>query len=133
MRLLLCFSLCAAAHAAGCEGLKSLALPHTSIDVAEPVPAGKFKPDEGPDVDVTAAFCRVAGRLKPTADSDIRFEVWMPASGWTGKMEGVGNGGFAGSISYAALARLVGLGHRSNAGPESRGDVWHRVLLRYGF
>jgi feruloyl esterase len=40
----------------------------------------------------------------PTSDSDIHFEVWMPASGWNGKFKGNGNGGFAGSIEYSEMA-----------------------------
>jgi feruloyl esterase len=45
-------------------------------------------------------MCRVAGVLRPTSDSEIRFEVWMPENGWNGRLLGVGNGGFAGSIGY---------------------------------
>jgi feruloyl esterase len=40
----------------------------------------------------------VAGVAKPTSKSEIGFEVWLPASGWNGKFEQVGNGGFAGTI-----------------------------------
>ena len=49
------------------------------------------------------AFCRVAAVLKPTPDSYIRIEAWLPVSGWNGKMIGIGGGGFAGSISYGGL------------------------------
>jgi feruloyl esterase len=52
------------------------------------------------------AFCRVTGTLKPSADSNIRFEVWLPEK-WNGKFEGVGNGGFAGQINYAGLEAAV--------------------------
>jgi feruloyl esterase len=45
------------------------------------------------------AFCRVAATLKPSNDSDIRIEVWLPSSGWNGKFEGTGNGGWSGQIS----------------------------------
>jgi len=50
------------------------------------------------------AFCRVDGIAKPTRDSEIKFEVWVPASAWNGKFEQVGNGGFAGTIPLAAMA-----------------------------
>ncbi|MGH9398183.1 MAG: tannase/feruloyl esterase family alpha/beta hydrolase [Terriglobia bacterium] len=46
----------------------------------------------------------MAGVIKPTADSDIKFEVWMPVSGWNKRFQGVGNGGFAGSIQHGGLA-----------------------------
>ena len=36
--------------------------------------------------------------LKPTSDSLINMELWMPTENWNGKFMGVGNGGFAGSI-----------------------------------
>jgi hypothetical protein len=46
------------------------------------------------------AFCRVAGEIKPTKDFNIKFEVWMPLSGWNSKFIGLGNGNWAGVISY---------------------------------
>ena len=49
------------------------------------------------------AFCRVAATIRPSKDSDIKIEVWLPADGWNGKFQGVGNGGWTGSISYPAL------------------------------
>jgi hypothetical protein len=30
------------------------------------------------------SFCRVAATLKPSGDSDIKIEVWLPLSGWNG-------------------------------------------------
>jgi hypothetical protein len=53
---------------------------------------------------VSAPFCRIEGVITPTTDSDIRFELWLPpASAWNGKYQGVGNGGFAGSLIYPAM------------------------------
>jgi feruloyl esterase len=49
--------------------------------------------------------------LTPTADSDIKIEVWMPAVGWNGKHRGQGNGGFAGTIDYAGLGAAVKRGY----------------------
>ncbi len=57
------------------------------------------------------AFCRVAATLKPSSDSEIKVEVWLPASGWNGKFQAVGNGGWAGTISYPALAAAVAAGY----------------------
>jgi hypothetical protein len=96
-----------------CEGLAKLALPTTTIKTAEPVPTGAFKPPQGPSIPDLPAFCRVAGVIKPSDDSDIEFEVWMPSSGWNGKFEGIGNGGFAGSIGYGALAAALTHGYAS--------------------
>jgi feruloyl esterase len=52
-------------------------------------------------------FCRANLTLKPSSDSDIKVEVWLPASGWNGKFQAVGNGGFAGVLPYGAMARAV--------------------------
>lgn len=68
------------------------------------VPAGDFKPDAVTTLPALPAFCRVIAALHPVSQSDIRIEVWLPHSGWNGKFLGVGNGGFSGSIAFAALA-----------------------------
>ena len=91
------------AMAATCESLASLSLPDTTITKAELVPAG--------GVDPTPAHCRIAATLKPTSDSDIKIEVWMPSSGWNGNFQAVGNGGWSGSISNAAMADAVRRGY----------------------
>lgn len=98
-----------------CEGLGLLALPATTITAAEAVPAGSFAPPAGAHLNNLPAFCRVAGVMKPTSDSHIEFEVWMPSSGWNGKLQGIGNGGFAGSIGYNGLADAVQHGYAAAA------------------
>jgi feruloyl esterase len=96
--------------AATCESLARLALPNTTIRVAETVAAGAFtlpRPAGAAAVpsprsfQTLPAFCRVAATLKPSADSDIEMEVWLPIDGWNGKFEAVGNGGWAGRINYS--------------------------------
>ena len=77
-----------------------MAVPGVTIQVAQSLPAGSFTPPGGPPVANMPPFCRVAGVIKPTADSNIQFEVWMPGSGWNGKFQGIGNGGFAGAIGF---------------------------------
>lgn len=98
-------------HAATCERLNALSLPNTTITLAQPVDAGAFAPPiAGQGAQPAAifkqlpAFCRVAATLRPTADSDIKIEVWMPLVAWNGKFQGVGNGGFAGVITYSGGA-----------------------------
>jgi Tannase and feruloyl esterase len=95
--------------AASCESLSSLVLPDTSITLAQLVPAGGFilpgmDPAATQPFSRLPAFCRVAATLTPSSDSDIKIEVWLPALGWNGKFQAVGNGGWAGNISYGALA-----------------------------
>jgi feruloyl esterase len=101
-------------HSTSCENLSSLKLPDTTITAAELVsPPAKFGADAvGPQaVKVTVAFCRVAAMLKPSPDSNIGVEVWLPPTkAWNGKFLGTGNGGAGGSIYYSALAAGVQLG-----------------------
>jgi feruloyl esterase len=59
------------------------------------------------------AFCRVAATLMPSADSDIKIEVWMPASAWNGKLQAVGNAGWSGAINYGGMANAVRRGYAS--------------------
>lgn len=93
-----------------CHELTKLNLPHTAILTAEPVEAGKLTP---PDEDKERiygrlpAFCRVVAEARPSADSKIKIEVWLPSSGWNGRFLGKGNGGFAGGIGYHGMARAV--------------------------
>jgi len=91
-------------RAADCASLSRASLPDTTLTTAQSVPAGRFVPPYGRPIDKLPAFCRLAGVIRPSSDSDIRFEVWLPASDWNGKFLSVGNGGFAGSINYFALA-----------------------------
>ena len=56
-------------------------------------------------------FCRVVAEAKPTADSDIKMEIWMPVTGWNGKFHGIGNGGFAGLIDYSDLGEAMSRGY----------------------
>jgi feruloyl esterase len=75
-----------ATPSATCESLAALVVPNTTMAVAQSVPAGSFTPPSGAPIANLPAFCRVAGSITPSADSDIRFEVWMPASGWNRKL-----------------------------------------------
>lgn len=92
-----------------CERLAaSLSLPHATVTSAKAVAAGKFSPPGGGAAAARAAaslpaFCRVALTIKPSSDSDIKSEVWLPLSGWNGKFLQVGNGAWGGSIQYGPL------------------------------
>ncbi|HWB95318.1 MAG TPA: tannase/feruloyl esterase family alpha/beta hydrolase [Bryobacteraceae bacterium] len=93
--------------AATCESLREARLPGVTITRAERMGPGTFTPPYGSPIPNLPAFCRVAATLRPTQDSDIKIEVWMPESGWNGRFEGTGNGGFAGKIAYGTLAGAV--------------------------
>src|SRR4051812_31834769 len=108
--------------AGSCESLASLKLPDTSITLAESVAAGGFtEPGArgGGRGDAAAktlpAFCRVAATLKPSTDSDIKIEVWLPSSNWNGKLLAVGNGAFSGAIGYAAMMTALRAGYATTS------------------
>ena len=113
-------------HAAAqpCEQLAQLALPNARITSAQTIAAGTFTPPAATAAWLIGnpslykqlpAFCRVTADDKPTPDSDIKIEIWMPTTGWNGKFRGQGNGGFAGEIDYRSLALAVLQGYASAA------------------
>jgi feruloyl esterase len=95
--------------AQSCESLMSVKLADATITGAAAVPAGPWTPPAvagapgppgGPRPIELPAFCRVQVTVNPS----IKIEVWMPAAGWNGNFEAVGNNGYAGNIVYAAMA-----------------------------
>jgi feruloyl esterase len=98
---------------ATCESLAQLKVDHGEITAAEAVAAGPFTVQGfmGTRKMPLPAFCRVTATLRPTADSEIKIEVWMPAAGWNGRLEAVGNGGLAGSIVEEAMAGALWAGY----------------------
>ena len=61
------------------------------------------------------AFCRVLLTIAPTADSDIKAEVWLPLRSWNRKFQAVGNGDAAGVISYAAMVEAIRGGYATSS------------------
>ena len=108
--------------AAACERVARLAVPNATIE-ARVVPAGGFAGPPAPfsGRDLTAvykslpAFCRVSATARPSPDSDIKIEVWLPVTGWNGKLLGLGNGGFAGLIDFLNLSMALRNGYAATA------------------
>jgi feruloyl esterase len=102
-----------------CEQLKSLKLVDTAITLTESAGPGAFQlPGASPAAvgPVLPAFCRVAATLKPSLDSDIKIEVWLPADGgWNRNYLAVGGGGWVGSINYGAMATAVQEGYATSS------------------
>jgi hypothetical protein len=140
-----------AATGQACQALSRIGLADTTITSATLVPAGPYVGTEGPATAASPAInlpahCRVAGVIRPTPRSDIRFEVWLPAGGWNDRFLGVGNGGFAGEINYRGglveavqrgyAAASTDTGHVGNAGAsawavgnvEAQIDYGHRAV-----
>jgi pimeloyl-ACP methyl ester carboxylesterase len=103
-----------AAKAGDCGRATRIKLDHAAVTSAEIIAAGSAIRTSGRE-ELPAAkseFCRVLVTSRPTADSEIRFELWVPSrGGWNGKFEQVGNGGFAGSLPYRLMARVLSLGY----------------------
>ena len=116
-----------ASSAATCESLTSLPLPEATITMAQTVAGGAFTlstslPAAGARGGLTFVsakdlpeFCRVGVVSKPSNDSEIKFEVWMPTSNWNGKFMGLGNGAMAGSISYGSMAAALYRGYAASS------------------
>jgi feruloyl esterase len=138
-----------AARAAPCADLAGLSLPHVQILLAAPVTNGTFQDDTRlPDGQVKVyrdlpAFCRVRGVSRPTADSQIAFEVWLPQAGWTHRLHMVGNGAYSSNLYYPEVAQRLragdvavatDTGHRGKdlsfgiGRPEKIADFAHRAV-----
>jgi hypothetical protein len=93
----------ALAHAeAACTDLKSARLPHAEVTSATEAKAG------------AKTACKVLVTSRPTADSDIKIEVWIPrGDDWNGKYVQVGNGGLAGAIPSGAIRSRAEAGYAS--------------------
>jgi feruloyl esterase len=134
----------AAGTSTSCEAIRTLSTPQTIVMSADVVPAGVFvaPPPPPPPAGAPAGpppgaagrgrgraggapppapepipqHCRVKLTLKPTSDSNIYSELWMPTENWNGRLLIVGNGGFAGSIQgYGDMQIALRLGYATAA------------------
>ncbi|MDQ6769866.1 MAG: tannase/feruloyl esterase family alpha/beta hydrolase [Gemmatimonadota bacterium] len=103
---------------------------HTTVTSAQLVDSGKFVPpmmarrasrEFFTAFNTLPAFCRVQAVARPTSDSEISIEVWLPATTWNRRYLGVGNGSFGGSISYYRLGESLRSGYAT-----SSTDTGHR-------
>jgi feruloyl esterase len=125
-----------ALQAQPCDRLSQLASPTVSITLAKVMDAGNLTPAGSTNaLQNLPAFCRVAVDLKPTPDSDIHIEVWLPTSQWNGKFIAVGSGGWGGSLSYGEMADALRRGYATSAtddghtGPSASFVVGHPEKL----
>ena len=102
-----------AVAAATCESLTTLPLPDTTITTAQSVPAGTFTLPSGQQLAGLPASCRVTGVIRPSTDSHIIFEVWLPGANWNSRLQQVGNGGLAGTLDifYATVPGALQRGY----------------------
>jgi feruloyl esterase len=113
-----------------CDSLRTATLPNANatITFTQMIEAGPFDPpaavgasNRPQTLTDLPFFCRVSATLRPTSDSDIKIEVWLPilkqeeAAGWNGKFQAVGNGGWSGAINYTAMAQAIRRGYATSS------------------
>jgi hypothetical protein len=107
-----------------CSSLTELRLEKTTVQSAEVVDSGKYVPPAmmrrtSPEFftafNTLPAFCRVRAVARPSDDSEINIEVWLPVAGWNGRYLGVGNGSYGGSINYYRLGESVHDGYATSS------------------
>ena len=90
-----------ASPGAACAALKNLTFGDAKVVESTPVPSGSLKISDTITIPGLPSFCRVQSVSRPSADSDIRFEVWLPEPAtWNRKFLSTGEGGFAGQLNY---------------------------------
>jgi hypothetical protein len=105
----------ASPEATRCEGLSSLKLDHVALVSVRAVSAGRIflwkTALMGIPFFKVPASCRITAVSAPSSDSMIKIEIWMPLDHWNGRLQGIGNGGFAGSIDTMSLALALQKGY----------------------
>lgn len=132
------------------DPLLDLKLPNTTIESVETIAAGALKPPAGtfvlPGTDPfksLPAFRRVIGVIKPTSDSHIKIEVWLPVENWNGNFQGAGNGGFAGTVNYGEMVFALSNGYATastdtgHTAPANQEETWAaghpEKVIDYGY
>ena len=100
------------APAASCASLTALTLPNTTVNSAADTPGGTVPPPfPGLPATQVPETCRVHATVTtPGVTDQIGIDVWMPVSGWNGRFQGVGGGGYS-TGSQNSLAGPVAAGY----------------------
>ena len=116
-----------AATSGNCESLTSLVLTGVKITAAQTVAAGAFSVPgaarQNPAFKQLPEFCRVVATLRPSSDSHIGMELWLPAQNWNGKFLAVGNGGWAGNIVINDIATGLSKGYAAASNDTGHQDA----------
>jgi feruloyl esterase len=106
-----------------CESLTSLSLPNTTIESAAVEPAANNRP----------AFCRVTAVTTHPPGDRIKIFIGLPLTGWNGRFEGAGGGGFSGGspngvvapVSQGYAAGSTDTGHEGGSGSFALDSTGH--------
>jgi feruloyl esterase len=94
------------------SSLAALPLNQAKVVSASLVAAGSYTPPGSTSaLSSLPAFCRITGIATPTSDSLIKFELWVPADQWNGKLVATGNGGYSPALSYGDMAYAMREGY----------------------
>ena len=119
-----------ASQAAECGDLAGKVFGPATITGATTVspPSSLLGRDPPTPVAIKATFCRVQGVIKPSADSDIKFEVWLPPeSAWNARYRRDRQWWLCGSLLFLAMASSRGRRTPSRAPiPAIRAARWMR-------
>ena len=98
-----------------CEQLGNLKLDHVTIVSVRAASAGRYFQWRTALIGIpffkVPASCRITAVSAPSRDSRINIEAWLPLTGWNGRFQGIGNGGFGGSIDRMSLALALQKGY----------------------
>jgi feruloyl esterase len=99
-----------------CETLAQLALPGTAVTLAAMTDLGAVTHTGTAAATPRPPFCRILAALRPSDDSDIKVEIWLPpAATWNGKFLAVGSGGWGGGINHGGMAEALRRGYATAA------------------
>ncbi len=105
------------------SSLANLRLSGANIHSVSPIPANGYVPQgQNAAIPQLPAFCLVKGDARPTSDSLINFELWIPATGWNGKFVVTGNGGYSPVLRRGDMAYAIRQGYAVMGG-----DTGHQV------
>lgn len=135
------------ASAASCASLTNLSVPNAEIIAVREVAAGAFTLPPGTATGAQApnflgvpAFCRVTAVSRPSSDSEINIEVWMPTSGWNTQFQPVAPGLWGGSVNFQGMAGMLRGGYATattdmgHVGPGASFALGHpEKLVDFGY
>src|SRR5215471_12854187 len=108
---------------------------NTTVTSATLVTSGTLVTPAGQTLTNLPPFCRVQTSSRPTTDSNIFAEIWLPQTTWNGKFLSSGEGGFAGVPNYTrngldgGLDELLRRGYAtaSTDTGHSSSDMWWAI------
>lgn len=117
------------ARACTMEAFADVEIPNASVTSVTPVPEGSYDPPgTGQQLAGLPAFCRIHAVSRPTSQSLINFQLWLPeGEAWNGKLVATGNGGYSPALSYGDMAYAMRQGYAvlgGDTGHQSEDMLW---------